>query len=48
MLWTIFAVLVLLWLVGVLFGHTFGGLLHLLLLAALVALVVRVLGSRSR
>jgi uncharacterized protein DUF5670 len=48
MLWTIFAVLVLLWLVGVLLGHTFGGLLHLLLLAALIALVVRVLGSRSR
>jgi hypothetical protein len=48
MLWTLIAVLVLLWLAGVVLGHDFGGLLHLVLLAALVILVVRVLTSRSR
>ncbi len=48
MLWTILVVLVVLWLVSVVLGQSFGGLIHLLLLAAIVVLAVRVLGSRSR
>jgi hypothetical protein len=48
MLWTIIAALVLLWLISVVLGQSFGGWIHLLLLLALAALAVRVLGSRSR
>ncbi len=46
MLWTIFAVLLILWLLG--FGfHVAGGLIHLLLVAAVVLLVINVLTGRS-
>ena len=40
MLWTLFVVLLALWLLGFFALHLFGGLIHLLLLAAVVALVV--------
>ena len=45
MLWTIFVVLLLLWLFG--FGfHIAGGLIHLLLVVALVVLIFNLLGGR--
>ena len=45
MLWTIFVVLVVLWLLG--FSLHFGGaLIHLLLVVALVVLVINLLGGR--
>ena len=43
MLWAIVIVLLLLWTVGVFSAHAFGGLIHLLLLAAVVAILVNVL-----
>jgi Family of unknown function (DUF5670) len=47
MLWTIFAILLILWLLG--FGfHVAGGLIHLLLIVALVVLVVNLLSGRRR
>ena len=46
MLWTIMAVLLVLWLVGVIGGYAFGGMVHLLLLFALVALVVQLFTGR--
>jgi len=46
MLWTIMAVLLALWLVGVIGGYAFGGMVHLLLLFALVALVVQLFTGR--
>ena len=46
MLWTIFAILVVLWLVGMLSSYTFGGLIYLLLVAALIVLVIRLLQGR--
>lgn len=47
MLWTIFAMLLLLWLLG--FGfHVAGGLIHLLLVVALVVLVINLLSGRRR
>ena len=47
MLWTICVVLLLLWLLGVLTSYTVGGLIHLLLVAAIVVLLVRVVtGNR--
>jgi hypothetical protein len=46
MLWTIAVVLVVLWLAGMLTSTTVGGLLHALLLVALVLVVIRLLEGR--
>jgi hypothetical protein len=46
MLWTAFVVLLVLWLLGFSF-HVAGGLIHLLLVVALVVLVVNLLSGRS-
>jgi hypothetical protein len=45
MLWTIFAILLLLWLLGWGF-HVAGGLIHLLLVVALVVLVIQLITGR--
>ncbi len=47
MLWTLFAVLMTLWLVGVIKSETLGGFLHLLLFLAALVLVTE-LGLRYR
>jgi hypothetical protein len=44
-LWTIFIVLVILWLLGFSL-HVAGGLIHLLLVVALVVLVINLVGGR--
>jgi hypothetical protein len=46
MLWTIFVVLLILWLLGFSL-HVAGGLIHLLLVVALVVLVINLLSGRS-
>ena len=46
MLWTILVVLCILWLLGVVTSYTAGGLIHLLLLAALVILVINLVSGR--
>ena len=47
-LWTIVAVLVVLWLLGFIF-HIAGGLVHILLIAAAVVLIYNlIMGSRAR
>jgi len=46
MLWTIFVILLVLWLVGVVSSYTLGGFIHLLLVLALVALVFQLLSGR--
>ena len=49
MLWAIFYIAVLLWLVGIIISGTLGGLLHLLLVVAAVALIWDLLrGGRQR
>jgi hypothetical protein len=45
MLWTIFVVLVILWLLGFSL-HIAGGLIHLLLVIAVVVLVINLLSGR--
>jgi uncharacterized protein DUF5670 len=45
MLWTIFVILLILWLLGFSF-HVGGGLIHLLLLIALVVLVFNLISGR--
>jgi Family of unknown function (DUF5670) len=45
MLWTIFAILIILWLLGWGF-HVAGGMIHLLLVIALVVAIINLIGSR--
>jgi hypothetical protein len=45
MLWTVFVLLLILWLLGFSF-HIAGGLIHLLLVVALVVLVINLLTGR--
>ena len=45
MLWTIFAFLLILWILGFSF-HVAGGLIHLLLVAAVVVLIVNLITGR--
>jgi len=46
MLWTIFVILLVLWLVGLVSSYTMGGFIHLLLVLALVVLVLNLLTGR--
>jgi asparagine N-glycosylation enzyme membrane subunit Stt3 len=46
MLWTIAAVFLILWGLGFLTSYTLGGFIHILLLLALVAVLVRVIQGR--
>jgi hypothetical protein len=45
MLWTIFVIVLVLWLLG-LIGHVGGGLIHLLLIVAAIVLVINLLSGR--
>ncbi|HTK39664.1 MAG TPA: lmo0937 family membrane protein [Patescibacteria group bacterium] len=45
MLWTVFVVLVVLWLLGFI-GHIGGGLIHLLLIIAAIVLVYNLIAGR--
>ncbi len=47
MLWTLFVILLALWLVGVVSSYTLGGFIHILLVLAVVALVFQLLTNRS-
>jgi hypothetical protein len=46
MLWTIFVILLILWLLGVVSSYTLGGYIHILLLIAVVVLVIRLIQGR--
>ena len=46
MIWTIFVVLVVLWLLGIVTSYTFGGFIHLLLAVALVVILFRLIQGR--
>jgi hypothetical protein len=47
MLWTVFVVILVLWLLGFSF-HVAGGLIHILLVIALIVLVFNLLSGRRR
>ncbi len=47
MLWTIAVILVVLWLVGMLTSTTLGGIIHILLVIAVIVIVVRLLQGRK-
>ena len=46
MLWTLFVILLVLWLLGLVSSYTLGGFIHILLVLALVVLVVNLLSGR--
>jgi hypothetical protein len=46
MLWTIFVVLAVLWLLGMVSSYTMGGAVHLLLVLAVIVLLFNLLGGR--
>jgi len=46
-MWTLVVILVILWLLGFITSYTFGGLIHILLVIALILIVVRLLQGRK-
>ena len=46
MLWTLFVILLVLWLVGVVSSYALGGFIHLLLVLAVLALVFQLISNR--
>jgi len=46
MLWTIFVVLAVLWLLGMVSSYTMGGAIHLLLVLAVIVLLFNLFGGR--
>ena len=47
MLWTIFVILFIMWLLGMVTSYTLGGFIHLLLVLALVAAVIQLITGRQ-
>jgi hypothetical protein len=47
MIWTIFVILVILWLLGLVSGYTIGGFIHVLLVIAIVVVLIRVIRGRK-
>ena len=47
MLWTIFIILLVLWALGLLTSYTAGGLIHVLLVIAVVVVVIQLLQGRK-
>lgn len=46
MLWTIFVVLLVLWLLGLVTSYTLGGFIYLLLVAAIIVLIIQLVTGR--
>jgi hypothetical protein len=46
-LWTIFVILLVLWLLGMVSSYTLGGFIHLLLVLAIAIVLIRVIQGRS-
>jgi len=46
MLWTIFIILLVLWLLGLVSGYTLGNFIHILLVIAVVVLIIRLVQGR--
>ena len=47
MLWTICVILIILWLLGLVSGTTMGGLIHILLVIAIIVVLVRIISGRK-
>jgi hypothetical protein len=47
MLWTIAVLLLILWLLGMVSSYTLGGFIHILLVLAIIAVLIRVIQGRN-
>ena len=47
MLWTIFIILMILWLLGMATSYTLGGFIHVLLLLAIASVLIRIIQGRN-
>ena len=47
MLWTIFVILIVMWLLGLVSGYTIGGFIHILLVIAIVVVLIRIIQGRN-
>jgi hypothetical protein len=48
MLWTLFVILIILWAMGLLTGYTLGGIIHALLVVAIIVILIQVIQGRRR
>ena len=46
MLWTIFVILVIMWLLGMVSSYTLGGYIHILLLLAIAVVLINIIQGR--
>lgn len=46
MLWTLFVILLVLWLLGLVTSYTLGGFIHILLVVAIAILLVQLISGR--
>jgi Family of unknown function (DUF5670) len=46
MLWTIFVILMVMWLLGMVSAYTMGGFIHILLVLAVVAVAIQLINGR--
>jgi Family of unknown function (DUF5670) len=46
MLWTIFVILLVLWLLGLVSSYTLGGFIHILLVLAVIVLIINLIQGR--
>jgi hypothetical protein len=46
MLWTIFVILLVLWVLGLVSSYTLGGYIHILIVIAVVVLLIRLIQGR--
>jgi hypothetical protein len=47
MLWTIFVILLVMWLLGMATSYTLGGFIHILLILAIAAVLIRIIQGRT-
>lgn len=46
-MWTIFFILLILWLLGIVTSYTMGGLIHILIIVALIVLIVNLIQGKK-
>ena len=47
MLWTVFVLLMILWLLGMVSAYTLGGFIHILLILAVATVLIRIIQGRN-
>jgi len=47
MLWTLFVILFIMWLLGMVTSYTLGGFIHILLILAVVAVIIQLITGRQ-